>query len=51
MASLESIMDSIREDWSNDNVDRLISECEFEEDLMNLDNPRTFGPDADEDLE
>jgi hypothetical protein len=49
MPSFEDILESAREDIANDNIDKLISEIEFEEDLMYLNDPRAFGPDMDSD--
>jgi hypothetical protein len=51
MPSFEDILESAREDIMNDNIDKLVSEIEFDEDLMYLNDPRAFGPDADEDDE
>ena len=49
MNNFEDILEAIREDLVNDNLDKLVSELEFEEDLMYLNDPRTFGPDMDSD--
>jgi hypothetical protein len=50
---LEDILDAAREDVANDNIDKLVSELEFEEDSDYYDSlgPRAFGSDFDEDTE
>lgn len=47
---LEDILEAAREEMASENLDKLVSELEFEEDseyYLSL-GPRAFGPDADE---
>lgn len=50
MLSLEDVLEAAREGIANDNTDRLVSELEFDEDLVNYGamGDRAFGPDKDE---
>jgi hypothetical protein len=48
MPSMKDILNSIREDFENTSEERLLGQLQFEEDLMELDNPRSYGPDWDE---
>jgi hypothetical protein len=47
--SLDDILECIREDFANNNVDEVVRELEFEEDLKQLGDIRNFGSDWDED--
>jgi hypothetical protein len=47
--SLDDILECIREDFANNNVDEVVRELEFEEDLRQLSDIRNFGSDWDED--
>jgi hypothetical protein len=46
--NLDEILEQIRQDNIQVNIDNLVAEIEAEEDMMLLTDPRFFGPDADE---
>lgn len=45
---VNDILEEIRQENIQANIDALIAEIEYEEDLMYLSDPRAFGPDADD---
>lgn len=47
--SLDDILDCIREDFANNNIDEVVKELYFEEDLRELGDLRNFGSDWDSD--
>jgi hypothetical protein len=49
MENLENILNSIRQEFTNDCIDRLLEQLYAEEDELQLLNPRNFGPDYDTD--
>lgn len=46
---IDDILMTIREELEEDNLNRLIAEIEYEEDMMYLNDPRAHGPDRDAD--
>ncbi len=48
MNDLDSILEAIREEFANNNLEDLVKELDFEEDLRNLNDTRNFGSDWDE---
>lgn len=49
MNQIDDILESIRQEYVNDMIDRLLEQFYAEEDEMQLLNPRNFGPDYDSD--
>jgi hypothetical protein len=49
MNEIEYILESIRQEFTNDCIDRLLEQFYAEEDELQLLNPRNFGPDRDTD--
>lgn len=47
MNQIDDILESIRQEYVNDMIDRLLEQFYAEEDEMQLLNPRNFGPDYD----
>lgn len=47
MNEIYDILESIRQEYLNDCIDRLLEQFYAEEDELQLLNPRNFGPDYD----
>jgi hypothetical protein len=48
MNEIENLLESIRQEYVDDCIDRLLEQFYAEEDELQLLNPRNFGPDYDE---